>query len=155
MSEHNHLLTHLPPLKWSNWEIWDNLSLIKTKNINKIKALVFDAKNCTQDLILGADFLSKAGMDLKYSTKTIEWLIINLGCWLVFSFGLMPLWVHCLFIWLNAMGSLPFHARPYPIPVIHLGAFKKELLHLVDMEYHLHKVQGNGHHPYLLLWKWW
>jgi hypothetical protein len=31
------------------------------------------------------------------------------------------------------MGSLPFHARPYPIPVIHLGAFKKELPHLVDI----------------------
>jgi hypothetical protein len=25
------------------------------------------------------------------------------------------------------------HARPYPVPMIHLHAFKKELLHLVEM----------------------
>ena len=64
--------------------------MIKTENINKTKALVFDTENCTHDLILGADFLSKAGIDLKYSTRTIEWLIMNLGCRLVFSFGLTP-----------------------------------------------------------------
>jgi hypothetical protein len=29
-------------------------------------------------------------------------------------------------------GARVKHARPYPIPVIHLEAFKKELLHLVD-----------------------
>jgi hypothetical protein len=46
--------------------------LVKTGNINKIKALVFDAENCTHDLILGADFLSKAGIDIKYSTKTMN-----------------------------------------------------------------------------------
>ncbi len=47
--------------------------LDKNRNINKIKALVHDEENCTCDLILGADFLSKAGIDIKYSTKTIEW----------------------------------------------------------------------------------
>jgi hypothetical protein len=46
--------------------------LDKSRNVNKIKALVFDAENCTYDLILGADFLSKVGIDIKYSTKTIE-----------------------------------------------------------------------------------
>jgi hypothetical protein len=25
------------------------------------------------------------------------------------------------------------HARPYPVPMIHLHAFKKELLHLVEL----------------------
>jgi len=46
--------------------------LIKTENFNKIKALVFDAKNCTHDLILGADFLSKVVVNIKYSTETID-----------------------------------------------------------------------------------
>ena len=30
-------------------------------------------------------------------------------------------------------GAVPKHSRPYPIPVIHLQAFKKELLHLVEI----------------------
>jgi hypothetical protein len=30
-------------------------------------------------------------------------------------------------------GAIPKHSRPYPIPVIHLQAFKKELLHLVEI----------------------
>jgi len=32
----------------------------------------------------------------------------ELGLPIIFSSGLMP-WVHCLFIWLNAIGTLPFH----------------------------------------------
>jgi hypothetical protein len=32
-----------------------------------------------------------------------------------------------------APGATPKHSRPYPIPVIHLHAFKKELLHLVEI----------------------
>ncbi len=30
-------------------------------------------------------------------------------------------------------GAVAKHARPYPVPVIHLQAFKKELLHLVEI----------------------
>jgi hypothetical protein len=30
-------------------------------------------------------------------------------------------------------GAAAKHARPYPVPVIHLAAFKKELLHLVEI----------------------
>ena len=30
-------------------------------------------------------------------------------------------------------GAKAKHARPYPVPVIHLEAFKKELLRLVDI----------------------
>ncbi len=31
------------------------------------------------------------------------------------------------------LGAIAKHARPYPVPVIHLNAFKKELLHLVKI----------------------
>ncbi len=37
------------------------------------KALIFDADSCRYDVILGADFLSKTGIDVRYSTGTIEW----------------------------------------------------------------------------------
>jgi hypothetical protein len=30
-------------------------------------------------------------------------------------------------------GAVAKHARPYPVPIIHLTAFKKELLHLVEI----------------------
>jgi hypothetical protein len=30
-------------------------------------------------------------------------------------------------------GAVAKHSRPYPVPVIHLKAFKKELLHLVEI----------------------
>ncbi len=42
-------------------------------NIDQQKALIFDAESCKYDVILGADFLSKTGIDVKYSTGTIEW----------------------------------------------------------------------------------
>jgi hypothetical protein len=40
--------------------------------INK-KALTFDADSCRYDVILGADFLCKTQIDVKYSTGTMEW----------------------------------------------------------------------------------
>ncbi len=47
--------------------------LDKNRNVDQQKALIFDADSCRNDVILGADFLSKAGIDVKYSTGTIEW----------------------------------------------------------------------------------
>jgi hypothetical protein len=47
--------------------------LDKNCNMDQQKALVFDADSCRYDVILGADFLSKTGIDVKYSAGTIEW----------------------------------------------------------------------------------
>jgi hypothetical protein len=47
--------------------------LDKHYNVDHQKALIFDADSCRYDVILGADFLSKTGIDVKYSTGTIEW----------------------------------------------------------------------------------
>jgi hypothetical protein len=47
--------------------------LDKNCNIDQLKALIFDAESCKYDVILGADFLSKTGIDVKYSTGTVEW----------------------------------------------------------------------------------
>jgi hypothetical protein len=41
--------------------------------VDQQKALVFDADSCRYSVILDADFLSKTGIDVKYSTGTIEW----------------------------------------------------------------------------------
>ncbi len=46
--------------------------LDKNRVVNQQKALVFDG-DCKHDIILGADFLSKSGIDIKYSTGIIEW----------------------------------------------------------------------------------
>ncbi len=45
--------------------------LDKYRNIDQQKALVFESKTCKYDEILGADFLTKTGIDVKYSTHTI------------------------------------------------------------------------------------
>jgi hypothetical protein len=47
--------------------------LDKNRNVDQQKALIFDADFCRYDVILGAVFLSKTGIDVKYSTGTIEW----------------------------------------------------------------------------------
>jgi len=48
--------------------------LDKNSNIKQHKAsLIFESENCKYDVILGADFLTKTGIDVKYSTNTIEW----------------------------------------------------------------------------------
>ncbi len=46
--------------------------LDKNRNVDQQKALMFDADSCKHDVILGADFLSKTGIDMKYSTGAIE-----------------------------------------------------------------------------------
>ena len=49
------------------------LELDKNRNIEQHKAFIFESDNCKYDVILGADFLTKTGIDVKYSTKNIEW----------------------------------------------------------------------------------
>ncbi len=45
----------------------------KNRNVNQQKALVFQSETCKYNVILGADFLKKTGIDVKYSTGTMEW----------------------------------------------------------------------------------
>ena len=45
----------------------------KIRNVDQQKALVFQSEMCKYDVILGADFLSKTGIDVKYSTRTMKW----------------------------------------------------------------------------------
>jgi hypothetical protein len=42
-------------------------------------------------------------------------------------------------------GAVPKHFRPYAVPVIHLEAFKRKLIHLVKIGYYLLKEPVNGH----------
>ncbi len=49
----------------------------KNRNVDQQKALVFQSETSKYDVILGADFLTKTGIDVKYSTGTMEWLIVN------------------------------------------------------------------------------
>ena len=44
----------------------------KSKKVDELKALIFEGK-CRYDLILGADFLTKTGIDINYSTGTMHW----------------------------------------------------------------------------------
>ena len=46
--------------------------LDKNRIIHQHKALVFNSNIC-YDLILGADFLAKSGIDIKYSSGIVEW----------------------------------------------------------------------------------
>ncbi len=45
----------------------------KNININQQKALVFQSATYKCNVILGADFLTKTGIVVKYSTETMEW----------------------------------------------------------------------------------
>ncbi len=47
--------------------------LDKNRNVEQQKALIFESDTCRYDVILGAVFLTKNGIDVKYSTGTIEW----------------------------------------------------------------------------------
>ncbi len=55
--------------------------LDKNRNVDQQNALVFESKTCKYDVILGADFLTKTGIDVKYSTRTIEWFENELPLW--------------------------------------------------------------------------
>ena len=43
----------------------------RNRSIEEKRALVFDG-HCRYDVILGSDFLEKAGIDIKYTSKTVE-----------------------------------------------------------------------------------
>jgi hypothetical protein len=45
----------------------------KNRNVNQQKALVFQSETCKYNVILGADFMTKTGIDVNYSTETMEW----------------------------------------------------------------------------------
>ncbi len=47
--------------------------LDKNRNVEQQKALIFESETCKYDVTLGADFLTKTGIDVKYSTGTIQW----------------------------------------------------------------------------------
>ncbi len=47
--------------------------LDKNRNVKEQKALVFQSETCKYNVILGADFLTKTGIDVKYSIGTMEW----------------------------------------------------------------------------------
>ncbi len=47
--------------------------LDKNRNFKQQKALIFESDTCRYDVILGADVLTKTGIDVEYSTVTIEW----------------------------------------------------------------------------------
>jgi hypothetical protein len=47
--------------------------LEKNWNVEQQKALIFESDTCRYDVILGADFSTKTGIDVKYSTGTKEW----------------------------------------------------------------------------------
>jgi len=45
----------------------------KSRNVDQQKAFVFQSETCKYDVILGAEFLTQTGIDVKYSTGTMEW----------------------------------------------------------------------------------
>ena len=45
----------------------------KNRRISQQRALIFDSPNCKYDVILGTNFLSKAGIKLDYSTGNMAW----------------------------------------------------------------------------------
>jgi hypothetical protein len=48
--------------------------LDKNINVEQQKALIFESDTYKYDVILGADFLTNTGIDVKYSISTIDWL---------------------------------------------------------------------------------
>ena len=47
--------------------------LDKNRNIDQLKALIFESETCQFDMILGADCMTKTGIDVKCNTGTIQW----------------------------------------------------------------------------------
>jgi hypothetical protein len=47
--------------------------LDENRNVEQQKALIFESDTCRYEVILGADFLTKTGIDVKFGTGTIEW----------------------------------------------------------------------------------
>jgi hypothetical protein len=47
--------------------------LDKNRNVEQQTDRIFESETCKYDVILGADFLTKTGIDVKYSTCTIQW----------------------------------------------------------------------------------
>ena len=45
----------------------------KNRRISEQRALIFDSDTCKYDVILGTDFLSKAGIKLDYESGNMEW----------------------------------------------------------------------------------
>jgi hypothetical protein len=180
--------------------------LDKNHNKDQQKALIFDAESCRYDVLLVADFLSKTGIDVKYSTGTMEWfdnelplrdthylqskdllaMVETIEIQLEDEFfdmdwydptcyaseildakyekvlvddvidqldhlnaqqkndvkrvlneqlfhGTVGIYPHRKFHIDLMPGAVPKHFRTYAIPVIHLEAFKKELIHLVKI----------------------
>jgi hypothetical protein len=48
--------------------------LDKNRNVEQEKALIFESDTCRYDVILGDDFLTVSGIDVKYCISSIEWL---------------------------------------------------------------------------------
>jgi hypothetical protein len=182
--------------------------LDKNRNVEQQKALIFESETCKYDVILGTDFLTKTGIDVKYSTGTIQWFenklplrdphalkdkdylaraeiveiqqevdffgmdwcdptcyaieildakyekvqiddVVNqlkhlnihqkTGIKQVLSEftklfdGTLGVYPHRKFHIDLEPDAKPKHCRPYPVPVIHLETFKKELIHLCDI----------------------
>ncbi len=53
--------------------MWDLRLPDKIRRINQQKVLVFDNDNVGYNIILGTNFLSKTGLNLKYSEGNMEW----------------------------------------------------------------------------------
>jgi hypothetical protein len=180
----------------------------KIRNVDQQKALVFQSETCKYDVILGADFLTKTGIDVKFSTGTMESFDNELllrnphlleskdfetmahmveiqqekelfgmdwydpTCYTVEFLdakyekvviaevtnhlthlslqqkedltqvlqehtklfdGTLGVYPHRKFNIDLIPKAVAKHARPYPVPVVHLADFKKELLHLVEI----------------------
>eukprot|EP00804_Cyclotella_cryptica_P019679 CCRYP_016447-RA/>CCRYP_016447-RA protein AED:0.36 eAED:0.36 QI:0/0/0/1/0/0/3/0/315 len=172
----------------------------KNQRISQQKALVFDNDHIRYDVILGANFLLKAGIKLNYSEGKMEWFDCSLPLqppggldskdfdamedmffiqaedelfgkdWLscyatdildakyewtdvaevvdkqthlnahqkktyfskMFD-GTLGLYPHRKVLIELVPDAKPVHARPYPVPRIHMSTFKRELDHLVAL----------------------